>query len=373
MLDTIVLTLNKSEYTITEPERFAPSAQWALTHTNRNLQSKQNPTKKELTRGIYKPRLTLFSRINQLFGQAPILRIELSLPKLFFGNNFAELQAKDFIALTKQLLDILKDMGVATTIAALAQATVSSIHYSKNIALTDGSTPYHYIQKIKEANLKLSLDTNQTDYRNEGHSYKWHCNSYEVVFYDKIKDLEKARTSNKRALEKDSGMQLNLFEPLQKRKKFEILRMEVRLNNRKKIKQLFKKLDIKADLTFKKLFKPAIAKKILLHYLDEVERQRPLILDYKTTNTITLLGDLIMSNPQLTPKQIMLLYGLKQALDAVGPRELRMMFKRYNSRSWYRLLGEAKNVTLPHPSSPLRILREQLIRFRPLKTKEING
>ncbi len=65
--------------------------------------------------------------------------------------------------------------------------------------------------KIKEANIKLSLDTNQTDYRNEGHSYKWHCNAYEVVFYDKIKDLEKAKQSEKRAIEKDNALQLKLF------------------------------------------------------------------------------------------------------------------------------------------------------------------
>ena len=57
----------------------------------------------------------------------------------------------------------------------------------------------------------MSLDVNQTDYRNEGHSYKWHCNSYEIVFYDKIKDLEKAKHSDKRAIEKDNAIQLNLF------------------------------------------------------------------------------------------------------------------------------------------------------------------
>jgi len=35
--------------------------------------------------------------------------------------------------------------------------------------------------------------------------------------------------------------------------------MEVRLNKRQKIKQSFNKLGISADLTFKKLFKPAIS------------------------------------------------------------------------------------------------------------------
>ena len=250
----------------------------------------------------------------------------------------------------------------------LAAAPISAIHYSKNIPLTDGSTPYHYINKIKEANIQLNLDTNQTDYRNEGHSYKWHCNSYEVVFYDKIKDLEKARQSDKRAIEKDSALQLNLFPKFaQRKKKFEILRMEVRLNNRKKIRPLFKKLNIKSDLTLKSIFKPVIAKKILLHYLDEVESKRPALLDYKVTSGKALLADLIFNNPSLKPKQILQIYGLKRALEDVNLRELRGMLGRYKQRSWYRLMADARKVKLPGIQSPFDIIIEQVMKFKPLR------
>lgn len=209
MIDTIVLLLSQHTYQITEPDKFVPSARWITDSSSsavHGIQSKQNPTKKELLAGIYKPRLTLFKRAN-LSGVAlaktdprnpkeVVLKIELSLPKLFYGNNFEELKGKDLPPLLSKLSSTLNQMGVIVDPSFLAAAPVSVIHYSKNIALTDGSTPYHYIKKIKEANVKLSLDTNQTDYRNEGHSYKWHCNSYEVVFYDKIKDLEKAKQSD---------------------------------------------------------------------------------------------------------------------------------------------------------------------------------
>ena len=218
MIDTIVLLLSQDIFQIIDPDKFLPSARWI---TNRSLsavygiQSKQNPTQKELRAGIYKPRLTLFYHPKN--HHEVMLKIELSLPKLLYGNNFQELQKKDMPALLQKLSFTLDQMGVIIAPFDLAQAPVSAIHYSKNIPLTDGSTPYHYIQKIKEANIKLSLDTNQTDYRNEGHSYKWHCNSYEVVFYDKIKDLEKARQSEKRALEKDNAIQLQLFTKLRSR------------------------------------------------------------------------------------------------------------------------------------------------------------
>ncbi len=395
MIDTVILLLSQDSFTITDPDKFVPNAssfakatadkRWITKNSSsavHGTQSKQNlsrapsrgPTKKELLAGIYKPRLTLFYRPH---GEKQImLKIELSLPKIFFGNNFQELKQKDLPALLQKLSATLAQMGVIISGTALTQAPVSAIHYSKNIPLTDGSTPYHYINKIKEANIKLSLDTNQTDYRNEGHSYKWHCNSYEVAFYDKIKDLEKARHSDKRALEKDSAVQLNLFDTFAQRKKLEILRMEVRLSKRSKIKSLFKKLGIKANLSLKGLFKPGISKKILLHYLDELESKRPPLLDYKASGDRALLTALILSNPTLGPKRILQMFGLSKALEAVNLRELRAMFKGSSAsqnprkgESWYRLMAEAKEVMLPGIESPFGVIREHLIKFKPLKFK----
>ena len=145
------------------------------------------------------------------------------------------------------------------------------------------------------------------------HRFKWHCNSYEVIFYDKLKDLEKAKQSDRRAIEKHSLIQLDVFDSLKKKKKLrklEILRMEVRLNQRKKIKQLFKKLNIKNDLTFKRLFKPAISKKVLLYYLDELENNRSILLNY--TNDKILLTDLLLNNKDLSFRKILQILGLKK-------------------------------------------------------------
>ena len=232
MIDTIVFTLHQHTYRITQPDLFTPSARWALENSYQRhsaITSKQNPTKRELRSGIYKPRLTVSRRINALGNREIMLKVELSLPKLLFGNNFAELRYKDFILVINKLVTILHEMGIETTADTLTQASVSAIHYAKNIQLTDGSTPYHYIRKIKEANAQLSLDINQTDYRNEGHSYKWHTNSYEVAFYDKIKDLEQAKISSKRAVEKDNDLQLSLLKNFKQRRNVEYLRMEARL------------------------------------------------------------------------------------------------------------------------------------------------
>lgn len=369
MIDTIALTLTKDQFQIIDPESFTPSAEWATSNkSQRGMQSRQNPIKAELNKGIYKPRLILAHRINEFKKRDIMLKIELSLPKLMFGNNFNELRFKDFDALAKKLVTTLKTMGVITTQETICQASVSAIHYSKNICLTDGSTPHSYITKIRQANIRLSLDTNQTEYRNEGHSFKWHANYYEVAFYDKIRDLEKAKISDKRAVEKDNELQMSIFHQLQKRRTmFEVLRMEVRLNRRAKMKSLFKKLNIKADLTFKKLFKPAISKKVLLHYIDEIESKRPKLLDYRATNAKTLFVDLMFNNPELGAKQIWQIYGFKQALDNIDIRELRTMHARFSERTWLRLMADVNKVKLPRGYDPFKAIREQLEKFIPLK------
>lgn len=327
----------------------------------------QNPTKTELKNGVYKPRLTLTKRYNTSGRYEPTLSIELSLPKLVYGNNFDELKDEDFKQVAELLQKKLKEMGISVFWELFINAPVSTVHYSKNIPLTDGSTPHYLISKIKEANIPLALDINQTDYRNDGHSYKWHSNSYEVAFYDKIKDLEMAKKSDKRAIEKDNALQLNLFEKFIEKKRLEVLRMEVRLNNRQKIRQLFKTLKIEKELTFQNLFSSNISQQVLLHYLDELEAQRPKLLDYKVSNPKALLADLIISNPKLGTKRIIQLFGLKNALDAVTPRELRVMFGKYSNRSWYRLFSEAKSVKVPFTKSPFDVIRKNLTSFELLK------
>jgi hypothetical protein len=369
MIDTIVLTLGSNMYHITEPDRFNPSARWVKNPSlmNCNIRSKQNTTKKELQRGVYKPHLTL-SNCNTANGLRDIiLRIELSFPKLLFGNNFQELRYKDFQLIIKNLVAKLETMGVVVNEDVLANAPVAAIHYSKNIVLKDGSTPFHYIQKIKESNITLSLDTNHTNYRNDGLSYKWHCNSYEIVFYDKIKELEKTKQRSKRTIEKDGILQLKLLDKLTRRKKFEILRMEVRLNKRQKIKQLFTKLKIKSDLTFHSLFKPAISKKVLLHYLDELESKRPILLDYKAKNDAALFVALCLNNPNISARKILQMFGLKKILEFITPRELKVLFAHFNSRSLQRIMTAANQIKLPKANNPLCSIREKIVEFKPCK------
>lgn len=143
--------------------------------------------------------------------------------------------------------------------------------------------------------------------------------------------------------------------------------MEVRLNKRQKIGQLFKTLGITSEITYKNIFNTSVSQKVLLHYLDEIESKRLPLFDYKPTNSKALLAELIVQNPELKLKRIVQTYGLKQIFDSVNPRELRTMFGNKSQRSWYRLIAEAKAIKLPPTQSPLKVVREHLNTFVPLK------
>lgn len=75
-----------------------------------------------------------------------------------------------------------------------------------------------------------------------------------------------------------------------------------------------------------------------------------------------------VNNPELGPKQILQMFGLKKALECMTPRELRVLFARYHPRSWFRLMADAKKVKLPMASSHFDVVREQIINFKALRT-----
>jgi hypothetical protein len=89
------------------------------------------------------------------------------------------------------------------------------------------------------------------------------------------------------------------------------------------------------------------------------------MLDYATVKSY--LVDLTISNPSFKFKKKVFLCGLKHLLESMPARELRAMGNNESERSWYRMIAEAKEVTLPFYESPFRVVRKHLMLFNPLK------
>lgn len=372
MIDTVVLTLKQNMFTIFERDKFTPSASEIYNASYQRggrafRKCIQNPTPRELKSGIYKPRLTLTRRVNREGNYEITLRVEFSIPKLIHGNNFDELTDEDFPKAIQKLKMVLRDMGVYVLEQHLINAPVSSVHFSKNIILTDYTTPYTYLRQLIKLNINKRLDTNRTDFRNEGHSFKYRANSFEVVFYDKIKDLEQAKGSEKRAEEKDNALQLDLFDAIKQRDPLEVLRMEIRLNKRYKINQILRKIDKTVEPTFVNIFSKDTAQKVLLYYLNEIEEAYPPLLIYQYDSPKKFFERLLIANPKLKPTQALEMTGFRSLLDEIGVREYRQMIKRHGDYYWYSLNKKMKKLNKADEVSVFSVLREELTEFKPLK------
>lgn len=364
MLDTIKLTLDKNMFWIKEISLFQKQTQNA---TRGYFTLVQNPTKTELKQGIYKPRLTLTHRFNCSGRSEKTLAIEFSTPKLIYGNNFDELTDCDFPDVIQKLKVILKEMGVCVFENNLINAPVSSVHYSKNIILTDHTLPYTYLNQLSKLNINKRLDTDRTSFRNEGHSFKCHANSFEIAFYDKIKDLQQAKISEKRAEEKDNAIQLNLLDSLRQQKPLEVIRIEIRLNKRQKIKQVLKTIEKEAELNFATLFNQNLAKQVLLHHLLQLEEAYPPLLMYKQDTPAKFFTGLLVANPKIKLMPAIKMVGLRELLDEVGVRGFRELTKKYKNSSWYSLNKEMKKLKKANDVNVFSTLRKELTEFKPTK------
>jgi len=377
MIDTIVLKILESNYTVLDHNKFSPSTRGLFESpyyrlgSRSNFSCKQNPTKAELQKGIYKPRLTITKRIRKGHFEIP-LKIEFSIPKLIHGNNFDEIHEDDFELVIKNLHNRLEEMNIKIKEFDLINATVSAIHFSKNIELTDYSTCSMVINELSKINLTKRLDLNKTSFRNEGQIIHFHCNSYEIVIYDKIRDLEQARISEKRSIESDNVLQLNLLDNMNIEKPFEVLRIEVRLNTKKKIRQILKAINVNSEITFKGLFNLAISKNIINHFWQYLEKDIN-IHCMNSKSPSNLLETIIINNKSLKNSKALKLTCAIIVGQEVGLRTLRNILNLNGKKNiyWYSLLKELRELNFPkeYKYQSITEVSKSIRNFKSLKLK----
>lgn len=372
MLDTIAILLPEKDFRIIKPDRFNPNAGAIFNPMFGDgglVKAVYNPTKAEKGRG-YKPRLTLFKKPYTERARAIWLKIEFSAPKMTFGNNFEELRNRDdFEAVLTALHRALNDMGIETAHESLLNARVSMIHYSKNILLERSTPCFLLIQALEKLDLSGKLDLTQTDFRNGGQMVKYHANSFEIVLYDKVKDLEQAtKYGAKRGAESDYGCMADLFEG---QSKPEVLRFEARLTS-KKIRSLFKTLGFKQNCVLTDLFSATLSRAVLLHYW-KVITDGLYMMNIDTKDMERTVHAIRAAFPKKRPGKVMELIGFVAACQKLGMRGARLALGLKNHQ-WYRLKADTKilekNAICPR-FLILSGIKEQLQEFIPLVRQDI--
>ena len=370
MIDTVVLVLKENTFFMHNKDMFKRNS----TESGSGYFRKyiMNPSKSEIAQYGYLPRLTYIERYRKAWESE--LRIECSIPKLIHSNNFVEITDDNFSNVVDALVGKVHNMGTDTFEDSVADSTVSTIHYSKNFILTDGSTPKMYLDLFHKANISLRYDTNQTDYRNEGHSFKYHTNTFEVALYDKLQDLQRAKISEKRAEEKDSYIQMDLFGAIEKSKReakkpFEVLRLEARLNNKRKIKKVLQKFNIPEDLRFCKLFSSKTSQVILTYYLNDLIDSVPKVAYGQEDNPEQFLASFRIDNPKTTLNEIVSAYGYSQLAQKIGVRGLKASISNGYKDKWYRFNSKMKGYNYPTGRyNPMQELSKQLAEFAPVRS-----
>jgi len=371
MIDTINVLLSEQQFKITKPEKFYPNAEKLLSPSyfmgGSYAQARQNPIKQNLKLGLYLPRLTLTKRSKGINRCEITLKVEYSIPKLLFGNNFDELIQSDIPKSTKKLVSALKYMGVQTSVDEIQKARIGAIHYSKNIALTDHTSSSMYLHELSKVNMNMKLDVNQTDFRNGGRSLKYRTNKREIVFYDKIKDLQQARFSEKRSEETDNKIQLNLFSEKQIKKPFEVLRIEIRLGDMHNIRKSLSNAGIEANIIFEDLCQMSVSKAVIQSYWSQIRESYIPMLSSQNMKPEAYLITLLSNNKQISKMRLLSFVGIRALTERMGLRDLRSLLEGFGYKGWRKLISDLKKVNIPHNDGLLNTINKAITSFIPLK------
>lgn len=306
-------------------------------HTNQGKRFVKNLDKEKLDSGLYYPKVTMFQG---RFGMSANLKIEFSVPKLLYGNNLLEVENKDYETVVNILLSRLEDMELKTTHQTIYEAEVCTIHYSKNIFLKNGYTTSQIIGELNKTSVRKSFDVSRVRYMNGGESLYTHTTSHEFVIYDKVADLKKPV---KRAIDKD--VTISQKHLLTKLENIEILRLEVRLIKKQKLREILSKLGYEIPLTFSGLFSEEISKSVVTYYWKNITKDVNAGVLSVSKTPKEILRTIYQKYPNIKPNKAIYLTGLLiLAKDGDGITELRSIVdKKTDKRTWFRLTKDLKD------------------------------
>lgn len=332
MVDTIKILLPIPDPMKLDSPRFSPLTVSQLMR-GPGFKTYLNMTKEYAKLGRYMPRLTLYKRFN---GSIPYyeLGVEFSAPKLLRGNNFEELMGADLPLLAEALQSALDELvGYTFSIEAIVNAKVSAFHPSKNIVLPDVTSCRAVIAALAKLDITMLYDLHRTDYR-DGCLLHLHANTIDIAFYDKLADLRTARTSTKRAFDKEPVVQSDIVDKLIVENELNVLRYEIRLNNRRKIKEVYPELQ---EWSLHELFDEELCQRPLLAHWQRITESID-VIGMDVDKPYEILHNLLLSKNGKTLRQNLTIAGGLMVLNQVGYRDFHHLVRdSFDTTTWYRL------------------------------------
>lgn len=375
MIDTVVLTIQEGFYKILEPNKFTPSATTLENPVSFGARAfskcVQNTSPEDYAKGLSKVRLTIIRRVVK-DGFITPLAIDFSIPKLLFRNNLDELSENDFILVIDTLQKRLLDMGVDVSKTNLQLAQVAVIHFAKNIILPAFLTPSMITRDLVKVGITKRLSLDKSMFKNLGHALIFYAKSYEIVIYDKKKELEHntgVKIDNDPTLFQQSLFSEN--KPLYKALP-EILRIEIRLNHASKIESVLKTIGKAKVRTFLSLFKHDIARRVVLYYWELMTTGKNSFLFSSENDIEKIAQEIHKNNPKISAQKLLAIIGYLTFSKQKGVRILRQFIEsKYTGRTWFRIANYSKSLVFYNNlSDKLKFwidIRDAILEFKPIK------
>ncbi|MBT6955027.1 MAG: hypothetical protein HN964_02285 [Candidatus Jacksonbacteria bacterium] len=329
MLDTVILKIPEGYYTVMDKQKFTPHYS-NLENSTGSFMKATNNTQKE------KCRITAEKRTLRSGKLETTLKLEFSVPKLLYGNNLQEIDENHIELIIDKLSETLRNADVLIFSNLLEKAPVSSFHVGKNITLSDGYTSSFVINELSKIDMTKKLDLTKTTFMNGGQSLQYYSGSHSMVFYDKVADMMKPPA---RAIDKSLPREI----PWNFNKNAEILRMEVRLCNKRKMNSVLKKIGQQEDPIFRDLFSQNLWQDVLMYYWKTLINERNLFIFDLSDSPTSLLMRIKRANPKIKQKQALSLLSLNLLIKEKGARATRDRLEElFPSLVWSRIKQDLK-------------------------------
>ncbi len=361
MIDTIAVTVLVPGFRVVAPKMFGPRRDFP----DGGWQRFQNSSPRDRAWNVRRPSLTWSS--GGPGWRQERLRIECSLPKIYFGNNLEEFSNADAPDLLDRIRDEIEAMGVEVDVADLWEAKVSLLHVGKNVVLDPGESCSQMIRALTGLPQNPKWDVVRSDLRNGGEVYKLHTNTREIIFYDKLADVHRAGKSPKRAIDPASG-RLAIPANMGPGSGTQVIRMEARYNTRETVKRALDRAGLSIpDPRFREMFCVDVAMKLLFRELGLFDHP-PGGPGSGASDPLDRLDGYLKDGMSLS--SALKAIGLQAVEAGGGPPALLRVLRDNNIQypAWYRLKGVRRGVsTLGSGREAVVVLLDAVLNYQPLR------
>ncbi len=362
MIDRLILRFwHPHVYQITNPQAFANplygyGINWNVSYT------------KDVAAGYY-PTVVLnkYKQDYPPYLTQKVLKVSCSLPKIVYGNNLFELEDLDLTTVCSVLSDKLNQMGVSLSPNYISTVTdIASIEYGKNFYT--GHIPVNFIlQELYRAHpLNSYMDVSRIKFCNGGEELVFYSPGYEVVFYDKAKELKKELAYRKCVLPDKLADEI-------RQDKFNVFRMEVRFHNSTVRTAAFKEIGISEEYnaSLQQLFSRTVSRKVLNYYWQRISRTARLVPLSCFTPAYELQGMYHGAGKRLKPQQLLARLGMHCLLRECGYKATRETLQRIGSSNPAGFIKQNVGPTwkLTNKLDIWRFFDRALSRFKCMKEK----